>query len=357
VKQTPISESGDFPDYHINIAQGNFYYEDRTPTHAKFQKEHFMKKLIVGFDGFVDIMVRPVKEKGDTTQYFDTIGNFGRYITGQEGKSCSIEMDISIRKHGGNAPLLSTAASRLGMDVTCIGMMGYPTLDPVFEHLPFEKISYMPPGESTALEFNDGKVFFAPGISATDPWGKVTEAMQGKISFNDADAIALVNWSEISFAKELWQNVLDALTEKKDRHVLFDLCDTTRKPTEDVDEILELMGAFTAKASVTLSLNENECLDIGRKIFDNHDAKQIAKLLQDKYGITEVIVHATKWSYMLAQDAEVFANTIYVEKPAISTGAGDNFNGSYIVARSQGLDPQQCIAFCHRFVHDYISGK
>jgi len=318
------------------------------------------KKIVVGFDGFVDVLVKPVKEKSETTTYFDTIGNFGRYLTGQEGKSCSIEVDVMQRKHGGNAPLLSTAACHLGMDVTCIGMMGYPELDPVFAPLPFEKVSYMSPGESTALEFNDGKIFIAPGIVSNDPWGKISQAMNNNTEavFREADAIALVNWSEITFAKHLWENVLNCLpdTSAKDiKHIIFDLCDTTRKPASEAEDILRLIGAFSKKGCTTLSLNENECLDIGKKIFAFDDCKQIANKLRKIYGIDEVVVHATKWSFLSANDVEIYQDTIFIENPAVSTGAGDNYNAAYTFAVSQGMHHEERITFCHKFVHGYIS--
>jgi len=319
-----------------------------------------MKKIIVGFDGFVDVLVKPIKEKGETTEYFDTIGNLGRYLVGQEGKSCSIEYDIFKRKHGGNAPLLSTAAAHLGMDTTCIGMMGYPSLDPVFAPLNFKKISYMPPGEATALEFNDGKVFLAPGLELKDPWERVNEAFayEAEKAFQQADTIALVNWSEITFAKELWKNILNCLpdfNEKKEKHILFDLCDTTRKPKNEVDDILQLIGRFSKKGTTTLSLNENECLDVGKKIFDINDSKLIAKNIRSFFSIDEILVRSKRWVYIIAKDTECLKDTNHVEKPVISTGAGDNYNAAYCYGTAKGLTHEERIDFCNKFVHGYLS--
>ena len=313
------------------------------------------KKLVVGFDGFVDRLVRVVKESG--ASYYDTIGDFGRYITGQENKSCSIQIDLHNRKHGGNAPLLSTAAAHLGLDVTCIGMMGYPTLDPIFAPLAFNKISYMPPGESLALEFNDGKVFIAEGIQLDDPWARIEAASNGTVStlYDEADAIALVNWSEVTFAQDLWEKVYASLTTIRPRHILFDLCDTTRKTQAETLDILALIGRFGEKGNTILSLNENECLDVGKKIGINPDCEAIARALRATYNIHEVLVHATKWSFLTTRTGELRQDTTYVAQPKVSTGAGDNFNASYLYAATQGMGMNARIRFAHDFVHGYIS--
>ena len=323
------------------------------------------KRIVVGFDGFLDRLAKPIAEKRtDGNRYFDTIDSFGRYLSGQAGKSCSIEMDTITRKAGGNAPLLSIAAAALSMDVCCVGMLGLPEPDELFASLPFERYSYFPPGESTALEFDDGKVFLAPSIPfLQDPWAAVDAAMKGRAGevFGGADLIALVNWSEIPFSHILWEAALAALWPKpadRGKQVLFDLCDCSRKPAEEIAAVLGLIGRFSQRRQTILSLNENECLDVGAKLFGLTRCGEIAGKLHLDFGIDQVVVHAVQWSLAHTREGACFQNTLFVEKPLVSTGAGDNFNAAYAYCAGAGMEVAARLEFCHRFVHAYItSGK
>ena len=323
------------------------------------------KRIVIGFDGFLDMLAKPIAEKRDEGNlYFETIESFGTYLCGQAGKSCSVEMDVLARKVGGNAPLLSIAAESLSMDVCCVGMLGVPTLNPLFAALPFELYSYLSPGESTALEFDDGKVFLAPGIPALeDPWAMVDAAMDKRAGdiFAQADVIALVNWSELSFSHILWEKTLDALwlqPTNKDKYALFDLCDCSRKPPKEITAVLSLIGRFSERRHTILSLNENECLDIGAKLFDQSDCGAIAKKLHEAYGIDEVLVHAHEWSLAVNDVEQCVQSTSFVKKPVISTGAGDHFNAAYAYGAATGIAISERLDFCHRFVNSYItSGK
>lgn len=322
------------------------------------------KKIVVGFDGFVDTLSKPIYEKGEgLNRYFETIDALGRYLCGQAGKNCSVEMDVLERKAGGNAPLLSIAADSLQMNVCLIGMLGLPDFDPMFIGLPFERYSYLPPGQSTALEFDDGKVFLAPGISTPDkPWELVNAATADRADeiFSGADVVALVNWSEISFAQTLWEGVLAALLPKppdRRRHVLFDLCDCTRKPARDIESVISLIGQFSDKRRTILSMNENECLNVGAKLFDIDDCREISHRLHEGFEIDEVVVHAARWSLIVTDGVCCSQNTKFVRKPVISTGAGDNFNAAYAYCAAENIEIEKRLEFCHRFAHAYIKGE
>ena len=323
------------------------------------------KTVVVGFDGFIDILAKPIIEKGENgNRYFDTIASFGEYIRGRAGKSCSIEMDILKRKMGGNAPLFSAAAATLPFDVSCIGMLGLPEPLPLFDSLPFKLYSYLPPGESTALEFDDGKIFLAPSLPfMNDPWIAVNTATENRAEklLNQADVIALLNWSEIPFAYALWESALVSLSTKiakKEKYAMFDLCDCSRKPREEIKSVLELIGRFSQLRYTVLSLNENECLDIGGKLFRQSECAETAKKIYADNGIDEVVVHSNRHSLVVNSDGTYTAETIFVEKPLVSTGAGDNFNAAYAYGTAAGFPLAERLEFCHRFVRSYItSGK
>ena len=117
------------------------------------------KKVVVGFDGFVDKIKRAVREKqGTQTLYFESIKEFANRILLAAGKSGQIQMDTRRVKIGGNAPILSNALGKLGIRSSCFGSMGYPQKHEVFSSMSplSETISLLNPGISDAIEFSDG---------------------------------------------------------------------------------------------------------------------------------------------------------------------------------------------------------
>ena len=132
------------------------------------------KRITVGFDGFVDTIIKPLRHAaaaGTPAVPFGTIREFGEFLIGKAEKSCSIELEPVARRLGGNLPYLSCAAGRLGADVSCLGMLGQPGRpDPVFAKMPCKLYPFAPPGQSTCLEFGDlDHAFQTPGLLVDNP--------------------------------------------------------------------------------------------------------------------------------------------------------------------------------------------
>ena len=324
------------------------------------------KTLTVGFDGFVDTIVRPLRQAAgpDTAaQPFPTIRAFGEFLIEKAEKSCSIELAVESRQLGGNLPFLSRAAGGLGLSVSCIGMLGAPgAVEPLFASMPCTLYPFAQPGQSTCMEFDDGKVLLASDCALPgDAWALAMAATDGRAPslFRDCDLLALVNWSELSFAHGLWQHVCEAVhggPEDKTRFAFFDLCDVSRRSTAELDAVLRLMGDFSARRTTILSLNENEAQVTAERLLEGQsDPAAIALAVRSKYGIDEVIVHTIRESVLVSPRGVTRQATDFVERPRISTGAGDNFNGASCFAAVMGLDDIDRIDFANAFAHFYIS--
>lgn len=322
------------------------------------------KRMTVGFDGFVDTIARPVcrTATADTpATYFDTIAAFGQYLVEHGGKSCSVELAVERRQLGGNLPNLSRAAGTLGLDVTCIGMLGTPAVDAAFEDMPCRLCSFAPAGQATALEFQDGKVFLAaaPTLSG-DPWQQVcAQVPQAAAQFAEADLIALVNWSELPFAQALWQAVFTQAVQpyRADfgRYAFFDLCDCTRHSAQELQAVLTLLGQFAGKRTVVLSLNENEALDCGGKLLGGAaELREIAAGLREKYGLQQVLIHTVHQTLLQTERGLTCQPTQFVEQPKISTGAGDHFNGASCFALLAGFEDAERVRFANAFAAQYV---
>lgn len=323
------------------------------------------KRVVVGFDGFVDTIARVVREtagEDHPESYFPTIRSFGEYLIAQAEKSCSLELKIQARQLGGNLPYVSRAAGILGLDVTCIGMLGEDAPDPLFQEMPCRLYSFAAPGESTCLEFQDGKVFLAPQYRlSAEPWQLVQKAAGGKAGelFADSDLMALLNWSELPFAQILWERVYqESLADRPpqmDRWAFFDLCDCTRRSAGELEAVLVLIGRFAEKRRAVLSLNENEALVTARAIrLEAEDLAGVGEALRKRFGITEVLIHTLRESLLCTPRGVSRKDTRYVPEPKISTGAGDHFNAAACLGAVLGLSDEERLILSNRFSSLYV---
>ena len=323
------------------------------------------KRLTVGFDGFVDVIVRPLRSPvrpGVSAQPFQTIREFGEFLISRAEKSCSIEWTAGGYRPGGNLPLLSRAAGTLGLSVSCIGMLGTNgMIDPLFADMPCKLYPFAPPGQSVCMEFNDGKVLFSSGLTIEEnAWRRVMDATAGSAPgmFAEADLLALVNWSELSFSHSLWQHVLNVLLEAppdKMRFAFFDLCDVLRKTKEELRSVLQLIGQFSSRRTTILSLNENEASVISERLLGGGEhAAETAYALHRDYDIDKVLVHTIHESVLVSSGGMIRQMTAFVANPCISTGAGDHFNGAFCFASVMGFSDADCVAFANEFAHFYI---
>ena len=197
-----------------------------TLKRAIFQLEHPDKnrqhQVVVGFDGFIDSLVYPVKTMQDEEhmEFFESIEGFGDFFRGKANKSCSIELYPVMKKMGGNAPIFGKAIASLGIVTKCIGAFGYPEIDEIFQGQEenLEMISIANPGICTALEFLDGKVMLAEnqGIRELN-----YEILKKRVSMErifeileQSDVISLMNWSEVLGSESIWEGILTDMLPK-----------------------------------------------------------------------------------------------------------------------------------------------
>src|SRR5205814_8708380 len=119
-------------------------------------------KAMVGLDGFVDEIIAVVDKRHDGGKFepIKTIDRFGATITAAADESSNYELEVKQRKLGVNGPIMANALASMGLDVTYVGNLGYPNIDPVFEDFARKAkvISIAEPGHADALEFDDGKL-------------------------------------------------------------------------------------------------------------------------------------------------------------------------------------------------------
>ncbi len=321
-------------------------------------------KGIVGLDGFVDQIIRVVdkRQKDGTATYVAQISQWASRIQAASGKSTKFDLSVQQVKLGGNGPIMANALASFGLPLTCIGNMGYPSLHSVFEPMKSvcEVISVAEPSYTDALEFDDGKIMLSrQEASAEITWERLNQVIGKENLFqllNEATFIALDSWTAIPHMSDIWRKLQKEICPRLSvdinqgrRKLFFDLGDPEFRLEEDIYEAMEFIGKFQKWFDVTLGLNQKEAEEIGGvlKLSVKGDGRDFihksAEAIRMKLQIDGVVVHAVAFAASASKDSSALLDGPYVEKPLISTGAGDHFNAGYSLGVVLGGDLEQCL--------------
>ena len=310
------------------------------------------KRITAGFDGFIDTIVKVIKEKHqhNPSTLFSTIEEFGNYIVEKKGASLSLEIEERSSKLGGNMPIMANALGQLDITVNCVGALGHPQIHPVFKNFPStcHFYSFVDPGTATAFEFNDGKIMMAQMAELNSfGWDK----LKTKIDINtlvslyqQSDLLCLLNWSEIDASTDIWKGLLKNVLSQyshKNQIAFFDLSDCSKRSNGSITEALQLLQEFAKHSKVILSLNKNEAGIIYKTLFDTESKQDLFDTGRDvfeKSGIHTLVLHSAKEVAAFNDKESVSVKSFFVSDPKISTGAGDNFNAGFCTAQLLELD-------------------
>lgn len=314
----------------------------------------------VGLDGFVDDIVHVVDKRHNAQSYdrLPTIAKFSERLAGAAGKSTNIELVSQLTKLGGNGPIMANALAALGLKVTYLGALGYPAINPVFasfcERADVHSISQ--PGLTNALEFEDGKLMLSQTAQLNDvTWANI-QSRYGRDNFArhfGADSlIAFVNWTMIPFMSDLWQSLqteLCAALPGPRRMIFFDLADPQKRSPEHIAQALELIRGFAPHFDVCLGLNEKEAGELNNVLglpIRPASPEGLAALARDmiaKLGIQTLVIHPVTYALAVTGEVVDIVEGPYIQKPLITTGAGDHFNAGFCLGKLLGLENRLCV--------------
>ncbi len=312
-------------------------------------------RAFVGLDGFVDEIIHMVdkRDSAESFQRITTMTKFAERIAAAAGKSTNIERVVERTKLGGNGPIMANALARFGIRVTYVGALGYPVMHPVFTEFAqrAEVHSICEPGNTNALEFDDGKVM----LTKTSHFSEITwPTIQARFSrdkfiehFSTADLVGFVNWTQVPYMSELWAALLREFCPNPTatrRSIFFDLADPEKRTAKDLRNAIELISSFEKFFEVIFGMNEKEAGEVGsalglRKPDNSRDALgQLSREIQKRTGVSTVVVHPVTCALAVSKGIVSLVDGPYVAKPVITTGAGDHFNAGFCLGKLLGFD-------------------
>lgn len=334
-------------------------------------------RAFVGFDGFIDLILRPVASRrsmaADDFTPVRTMSEFADRIKAAAGKSTNIETVLHEARFGGNGPLMAGALGSLGFSVTYAGAVGTggvnSSLHPVF--VPFAQrcsrvVTLAEPSTTACYEFADGKLMLNDRSNVQ----KVTTSalveafgIEGlKRAVGDADLIGLVNWSLMGGVADLLAffgtELLPSLpAPRKTRTIFVDLADPTPRSREELRACLSSLVTMdrVPGCHVTLGLNLMEAEIVAAAL--NADGafastgsrsgeivRRAAVDIRAALNLTSVVIHPREGAAAATAGESCWFEGPFCEAPKLSTGAGDHFNAGYATAAAAGLPIAQCLA-------------
>ncbi|HBE76501.1 MAG TPA: hypothetical protein DDW65_01775 [Firmicutes bacterium] len=325
----------------------------------------------IGFDGYVDEILRVVKSKTGLHNYtlFETINDFSEYIHDSAGRSSDTELLSREIRFGGNAPLMADSLAGFGLAVSCIGTLGECEIHPAFEKMnsTCKLWSIGDPGYSFSFEFNDGKLMFGKTAALDNlNWEHIKNqiGLQSiKKIFTTSQLLSFVNWSSIYHMNTIVTGIRDEILSQigpdvlKKKLVFFDIADPSRRSQPDLLDFLWLLGDLSKYCRVVLGLNEREARSVAQslgRIMKDETLTQVGSFIFEKLSIDTLVIHGLDLAVSLREHQVNQVKGFYVTYPKISTGGGDNFNAGYCLGSLLDLDSEEMLLLGNTNASFYI---
>lgn len=321
----------------------------------------------VGLDGFVDEIIHIVDTRYDRNNFsrIEKIADFGEKIKRAGGLSCNFELVPAEVRLGGNGPIYANALLSFGLNATYCGALGYPAVHPVFrgmeENPRCKVVSPWQPSHTDALEFSDGKLIMGKITELNHiTWESFKEALGGAQGIAEilsrCDLFGMENWTMIPHMSDIWEGIITEsfpLIKKPEANLplaFFDIADPAKRTKEDILRAINLLGRFSEKFRVIFGLNEKETYEIGEALGIDHSGfpperrlEALAEAVFARMSIYCLVVHPTKEALAVTSGGSFRTVGPYCEKPALTTGAGDNFNAGFCLGQLLGLDVESSL--------------
>ena len=313
--------------------------------------------VLLGIDGMIDEVWELLDSRTGPGEYtkMTRLMDFGSAITERRTGGLAKERLLKRRSSGGFVANTGRATAALGAFTAMLGMFGLEHIDLVFDEFR-DCAAMIPVGDPVRmhiLEFQDGKIMM-PALDELINlrWGDIVERLgEEKLrALCNVDIMGVGYWSNLyDFEGIMTALTTDYLQNGRTRRVFHDFANLNKRSAKALDDALALLGRLNGALPQTLSLNEHEggilAKQLGIPYPENVNAPEsegavlaAAEAIRRRTGLDEVVIH-TLYCAAAATAAEGSASVPqdHCRNAIKTTGAGDTFNGGYMVASAAGL--------------------
>jgi len=322
--------------------------------------------VVFGFDGFIDTVREMQTENNAGTGRIESLEIVGNRIleAAETGSSPSFGWRTTGRRAGGHVCHLSRAYDTLGYDPTLVGALGdpvHPFFEETFGHLDHHSIGE--PGLAEAVEFDDGKLLIAEGGDIADlDWDRLVEAVGiGTLSdaLDGARLLGIGYWAVVyglpdiidGLRERVWPSLADPPA-----YVIVDPADVRRIDPDGVERAAAATGRLSAMTDTTLSANRVETQAMVEILCDaaSGDPIEDTRRLFETLAVDRVVTHGVDRSCCVSADGTTTVAVDPVDRPSMTTSAGDHFNAGFSLGLLEGLPESAAVvagnAYARRFV-------
>lgn len=325
--------------------------------------------VVFGFDGMIDAVQELVDTRHDPDSYtpIRTLDSLADRLrdSAAENSSIAIEWVRNGTRTGGHTAHLTRFFGKIGYDPTMIGTFGRPIRDAFqAEFGEYGMVSLGDPGETHAVEFDDGKCMLVePGSYLRLDWETLTETVtvdELAARVDGTELLGIGYWTVIprlpSILSGLREDLWPTLSDPPER-VLFDPGDIRQLTADEIGAGVEPLDGLATVADVTLSANRVETLALADRLTAEDPDRTFAEaaaVVYDSLNVSRFVGHNVDCSLSISDAGAARVAVPRVEEPALTTSAGDHFNAGLALGLLQGLDEAAALtlgnAVASRFV-------
>lgn len=312
------------------------------------------KNVFAGFDGFVDEIIHVVDKRMGPEEYtrIERVGEYAARIAKAEGRNANFEYVTVRRKIGGNSTIFSWVLSELGNDIYYAGAIGEPP-EPEYEPI-IKKWRRAQPlcqcAHTDAVEFYDGKLIISKLACLSDiTFDRLVERFGRRELIGvlkSSRVIGLMNWTMIPAMSDIWRRLQAEIVPETacGQYIYFDLSDPAKRRSEELARALELIRGFQGPYNAVLSMNRREAECVASILgAPSGEPEELAQGIYEKMGIFGTVVHHAREAACVIGGEKARMDVPYCEKPLLTVGAGDSFNGGFCHGLICGKSPEETL--------------
>jgi len=308
------------------------------------EEKEFEAKILFGFDGFVDNVWSLVEERNSVKDYklMKSMLTLNERIKESAGGGLSTEILRKDKRAGGFNANTARVLTVFNLKPT---LMAFFEGEEIFKDIikKSEIINLGEPCSAQIFEFNDGKLMFPNNENVRNlDWTQIKYkvGLDKLIKlFERSDLIAFGYWANMPYynkiIKGIKEEILPEISRKK-RHLFMDFGNVKKRSDSDLRMFAKSLSELEKYFKITVSLNRTEALDTAKALAiknnnDNQSYKMMAAAIRAEMGISNFVLHTNSFAVSAAADGVKKLKQPYCQKPLLTTGSGDTFNGGYIL--------------------------